>query len=106
MFSQIKNGWTSFFREPVSQVVLAYALLWLSVLSPHGVLLTAYLKDGWKLPELTIGIFRGLGAVFGLLATVLFPILVKNMSVNRASFYFFMSSNGSTCFRMPFVRAR
>lgn len=88
IFSQIKNGWSSFFREPVALVVLAYALLWFSVLSPHGVLLTAYLKDGWNLPELTIGVFRGLGAVFGLLATVLFPIVVKKLSINRASFLF------------------
>ncbi len=88
IFSQIKKGWSSFFREPVALVVVAYALLWLSVLSPHGVLLTAYLKDGWNLPELTIGIFRGLGAIFGLLATVLFPIVVKKMSVNQASLLF------------------
>lgn len=88
ILSQLRNGWSSFFREPVAKVVLAYAFLWLSVLSPHGVLLTAYLKDGWKLPELMIGIFRGMGALFGLLATVLFPFLLKRVSVNRASFLF------------------
>lgn len=88
ILSQIRSGWSSFFREPVAMVVLAYALLWLSVLSPHGVLLTAFLKDGWKLPELTIGVFRGAGALFGLLATVLFPLALKKMSVERASFLF------------------
>lgn len=88
ILSQIHIGWSSFFREPVAMVVLAYAVLWLSVLSPHGVLLTAFLKDGWRLPELTIGIFRGAGAIFGLLATVLFPITLKKMSVEKASFSF------------------
>ena len=88
ILSQIRSGWSSFFREPVAMVVLAYALLWLSVLSPHGVLLTAFLKDGWKLPELTIGVFRGAGALFGLLATILFPLALKKMSVEKASFLF------------------
>jgi iron-regulated transporter 1 len=68
--------------------MIAYALLWLSVLSPHGVLLTAFLKDGWRTPEWMIGIFRGLGAVFGLGATVLFPVLLKRVSVERTSFIF------------------
>ncbi|MBK9324224.1 MAG: ABC transporter substrate-binding protein [Bdellovibrionaceae bacterium] len=88
IFAQIRDGWSSFFRDPIALVVLAYSFLWLSVLSPHGVLLTAYLKDGWNLPELTIGIFRGLGALFGLLATVLFPLILRRVSVNRASFLF------------------
>lgn len=88
VLTQLQSGWNAFFREPIAKVVLAYALLWLSVLSPHGVLLTAYLKDGWQLPELTIGLFRGLGALFGLLATILFPIAIKRLSVNKTSFLF------------------
>lgn len=88
ILTRLKRGWSSFFKEPVAPVVLAYAFLWFSVLSPHGVLLTAFLKDGWKLPELTIGVFRGLGAVFGLLATVLFPLVVKKMSVKNTALVF------------------
>lgn len=88
ILKRLKRGWSSFFKQPVAPVMLAYALLWFSVLSPHGVLLTAFLRDGWKLPELTIGVFRGLGAVFGLLATVLFPLAVKKMSVKKTAFIF------------------
>lgn len=62
--------------NPIFLLILSYSLLWLSVLSPHGVLLTGYLKDRMSLPEVEIGIFRGLGAVFGLISTWTFPYLV------------------------------
>lgn len=97
LFDQLQVGWRSFFEEPVAKVVLAYSLLWLSVLSPHGVLLTAFLKDGWKIPELTIGVFRGLGAVFGLVATVLFPIAVRKLNVHRASYLFLSFQTAMVC---------
>jgi len=90
IFVQLKTGWKSFFKEPVAGVVIAYSLLWMSVLSPHGVLLTAFLKDGWQTPEWAIGLFRGAGAIFGLLATVLFPIFVRKKSLNEASYLFLL----------------
>lgn len=85
IYKKLLNGWSAFFREPVAMVVGAYALLWLSVLSPHGVLLTAFLKDGWELPEWAIGTFRGMGALFGLMATVLFPKVIKYFGLARGS---------------------
>ncbi len=87
-FSQLTKGWRTFFKEPVALAVLAYAMLWLSVLSPHGVLLTAFLKDGWMMPEWIIGSFRGAGALFGLAATVLFPIAVRKWKLKKASLLF------------------
>lgn len=87
-FFQLFRGWRTFFREPVSLAVLAYAILWLSVLSPHGVLLTAYLKDAWKLPEWIIGSFRGAGALFGLASTILFPRGVRKWGLKQASLIF------------------
>ncbi len=81
MFKRLSNGWASFFKEPVAPVVAVYALLWLSVLSPHGVLLTVFLKDGWNLPEAIIGTFRGLGALFGLAATLIFPWVVAKFKL-------------------------
>lgn len=87
-FKQINKGWKSFFKQPVAGAALAYALLWLSVLSPHGVLLTAYLKDAWQTPEWIIGLFRGAGAIFGLAATMIFPIVVKRFGVSKGSLLF------------------
>jgi len=85
IFEKLFSGWRSFFREPVAPAMIAYALLWLSVLSPHGVLLTGFLKDGWRVPEWVIGLFRGAGAVFGLLATGLFPFMSRRYSVKTTS---------------------
>lgn len=90
MLAKLKNGWTAFFRQPVAPAVAAYALLWLSVLSPHGVLLTGYLKDAWNMPEIVVGAFRGLGALFGLLSTVLFPLIVAKFGLIKGSRHFIL----------------
>lgn len=82
---KLRVGWKAFFHERVVLSMIAYAVLWLSVLSPHGVLLTAFLQDGWNMPEWIIGVFRGSGAVFGLLATLLFPLILKVLSLKRTS---------------------
>ncbi|MBL7542588.1 MAG: MFS transporter [Bdellovibrionaceae bacterium] len=98
----ITSGWKSFFSEPVSLAVIAYALLWLSVLSPHGVLLTAYLTDGWKLPEWEIGIFRGLGAFFGLGATLLFPWVNKKLGLIKTAHIFLAFQSASVITALMF----
>lgn len=87
MWQQLKTGWASFFKQPVAIPVVAYALLWLSVLSPHGVLLTSYLKDAWNMPELIIGSFRGLGALFGLVSTIIFPVVIGKFGLLKGSRY-------------------
>jgi iron-regulated transporter 1 len=87
------SGWRELFkfnikeaiRHPLFLLIFSYALLWLSVLSPHGVLLTGYLKDKMALPEGEIGLFRGLGALFGLVSTVSFPWLVKKWGLIKSS---------------------
>jgi iron-regulated transporter 1 len=93
ILEKIGGGWRVFFQSPIALVMLAYALLWLSVLSPHGVLLTAYLKDGLHIPEWQIGTFRGLGAVFGLFATLIFPVAVKKFGLIKASRMFILAQS-------------
>lgn len=85
---KLLDGWKSFLKQSVSPVIIASSLLWLSVLSPHGVLLTAFLNDGWKIPEWTIGIFRSSGAFFGLAATAVFPFALRFMNLRKASALF------------------
>lgn len=89
-FKKLSLGWRTFFRQPVAPAVLAYAVLWLSALSPHGVLLTAFLKDGWRLPEWAIGTFRGFGAVFGLVATTVYPRVIGKFGLLNGSRYFIL----------------
>ena len=75
-------------NKPYALVIISYAFLWLSVLSPHGVLLTSFLKDGAKASELTIGIFRGSGALFGLIPTFLFLKIKNKKGLVQTSKYF------------------
>lgn len=88
LVEKISVGWKEFSLQPAALVMLAYAFLWLSALSPHGVLLTSFLKGGWALSETSLGIFRGLGAVFGLLATLLFPKVRKRFGLVRGTWLF------------------
>lgn len=92
--ARLLRGWRGFFAQPIMPSMVAYALLWLSVLSPHGVILTAFLKDGWHLSEPMIGVFRGLGAVFGLVSTVLFPWLGARHGLLAASRAFILFQAG------------
>ena len=71
--------------NPIFPLIFSYALLWLSVLSPHGVLLAGYLKDQMSMPESEIGLFRGLGALFGLISTISFPYLVGKIGLIKSS---------------------
>lgn len=101
------GGWRSFFRQPVAAASICYAILWLSVLSPHGILLTAFLKGGWHLSEPLIGLFRGLGALFGLTSTFLFLKVLKKsnlMSAGRAFLQFqsLMVLAALICFYLDF----
>lgn len=86
----LMDGWQSFLKKPIAIVALAYACLWLSVLSPHGVLLTGFLKDGWKLPEWGIGVFRGLGGFFGLFTTFVFPKVIDRIGLVKGSQVFLL----------------
>ena len=68
-------GWATYFRQSVWPAALALALLYLTVLS-LGLLMTAYLK--WQgMTEAVLSLYRGAGAVSGLLATVTFPPIHK-----------------------------
>jgi iron-regulated transporter 1 len=67
------SGWAAYFHQSTLLPGLALALLYLSVLS-LGSLMTSYLA--WQgLSEATLSLFRAVGALSGLLATVVFPPL-------------------------------
>lgn len=91
--SRLVRGWREFFRQPIALAMIAYACLWLSVLSPHGALLTSFLKGSWQISETVLGAFRGAGALFGLSATFLFPRVRAKFGLINASriFIFFQS---------------
>lgn len=93
-FTNIFKGWIVFQRQSVFLVILAYCLLWFTILSPHDSILTAYLSNqGYSYIELSI--FRGLGAIFGLGSTLLYNRLLKSKNVfkdnmNKLSLFYIL----------------
>mmetsp|Transcript_7181 Transcript_7181/g.13313 ORF Transcript_7181/g.13313 Transcript_7181/m.13313 type:complete len:543 (+) Transcript_7181:163-1791(+) len=75
------EGWGEWMKSDITSISLGYTLLYASVLAP-GPLLTAYLKT-IGLPDIVIGLSMGLGAVFGLIGTVIFEPLSRCASLPR-----------------------
>lgn len=64
-------------RQETLLPAISMALLYLTVMS-FGLLMTAYLK--WKgKSEAELSVYRGLGALAGVAATVVFPFLHQNL---------------------------
>ncbi|UIZ21603.1 hypothetical protein KXD40_000694 [Peronospora effusa] len=70
--------WRNYIRHPVFLLSFSYSALYMTILD-NGSLNTAYLK--WRgVPDSLLGFSRGVGAVFGLLGTMLFPYLRRTIS--------------------------
>jgi iron-regulated transporter 1 len=81
--TNIVKGWSLFLKQTVALVVVATTFLWLTVLSPHDPIMAAFLKAS-DVQEEYIGAFRGAGALFGVLATFLFPVLMRRIGLLSA----------------------
>eukprot|EP01097_Dermamoeba_algensis_P007876 TRINITY_DN5081_c0_g2_i2.p1 TRINITY_DN5081_c0_g2~~TRINITY_DN5081_c0_g2_i2.p1 ORF type:complete len:353 (+),score=78.13 TRINITY_DN5081_c0_g2_i2:174-1232(+) len=79
----MKESWSLFIRQPVSLVV-SWSMLWMTVLSPHGIVLTSYLK-GQGVIDWHLSLFRGMGAISGLLGTLSFPSLSQRIGLKTTS---------------------
>lgn len=84
-------------RSPLFWLLVSNTFLWFSVLSPHGVLLTAYLKEQVQMVESEISLFRALGALFGLVSTLSFPFLVRRWGILRSTFSHIFLQGISLC---------
>ena len=92
-----QGGWAIYFKQSVWPAALALALLYLTVLS-LGLLMTAYLK--WQgMSEAVLSVYRGAGAVSGLLATVAFPP-IHRVAGNRCCSLGIIYHTASTWCRM------
>ena len=76
--------------HPAFGVIFSYSLAWITALSPHGVLLSAYLKES-GVSELWISFFRAAGAVFGIASTWLFPMVVGRLGLITSASMFYSS---------------
>eukprot|EP00931_Biecheleriopsis_adriatica_P008975 TRINITY_DN110096_c0_g1_i1.p1 TRINITY_DN110096_c0_g1~~TRINITY_DN110096_c0_g1_i1.p1 ORF type:complete len:524 (-),score=76.96 TRINITY_DN110096_c0_g1_i1:347-1918(-) len=71
-----EGAWTTWFQHTggLQFLSLSYALLYLTVLSPHGALLTAYLQVK-EVPSWQLSLLRGAGAFTGVFGATLQPAL-------------------------------
>ena len=80
-----KNGWNIYFRQPVSRPGLALASLYFTVIS-FGAITTGYAYTQC-LSESILSIVRGVGSLFGVFATFVFPMLRNAFGVVRCGLF-------------------
>jgi len=88
IIKSLTTGWVLFIQQIIALVIVANACLWLTILSPHDIVMTAWLKSNplnTNIETYQIGIFRALGAGFGIMATILFPIIHNRVGLITAS---------------------
>ncbi|KAK7349734.1 hypothetical protein VNO77_07354 [Canavalia gladiata] len=79
------SAWSVYLQQEVALPGIALALLFFTVLS-FGTLMTATLE--WEgIPAYVIGIGRGISAVIGIAATVLYPVLQSHISTIRTGLW-------------------
>ncbi|XP_042385181.1 solute carrier family 40 member 1-like [Zingiber officinale] len=79
------DGWVTYFRQEVVLPGISLALLYFTVLS-FGTLMTATLE--WQgIPAYVIGIARGVSAIIGIAATVVYPIVHSHISTIRTGLW-------------------
>lgn len=81
-----KSGsWSAWWHHPggIQLLGLSYAMLYLTVLSPHGALLTAFLKD-FGVPAWGLSLLRGFGAILGVGGVAFRPALGRCIGEYRA----------------------
>lgn len=78
-------------------VPISYALLWFSTLSPHGVVLTAFLASQ-NVSPFTLALFRGSGALLGAFGVFGFRLVRGPVGLVRAStFHISVLACGVSC---------
>ena len=80
------TAWPIFIRHPsgIPLLVLSYSLLYFTVLSPHDVVLTAYLQIR-GVPPAALAAFRAAGALAGVLGTTFFTWLSARAGLRRVA---------------------
>eukprot|EP01088_Endostelium_zonatum_P008575 TRINITY_DN21721_c0_g1_i1.p1 TRINITY_DN21721_c0_g1~~TRINITY_DN21721_c0_g1_i1.p1 ORF type:complete len:536 (+),score=73.73 TRINITY_DN21721_c0_g1_i1:73-1680(+) len=66
------KGWREYSQQQVMFASLAFAALWVTLLSPHDPVLTSFLRSD-QYSDFWLGVFRATGAVVGILGAFAFP---------------------------------
>lgn len=85
IFSTFKNGWRIYIRQEVALIGFSMASLYLTVLGFSGVTSAYLLTQG--LEKDLIGVFQGIGAIFGVTGTIVYPFLRKKLGTIRSGLF-------------------
>eukprot|EP00466_Bigelowiella_natans_P020484 jgi/Bigna1/73439/fgenesh1_pg.24_\ len=80
-FVELFNGWNTYVKHPMFLASFSFTLLYATVLSP-GSLLIAFLKWIGVMDGL-LGMSVGMGAIFGMLGTYLFPLMHRRTATRE-----------------------
>ena len=81
-YNTLRNGWSIFWRQEINLVGFSLAALYLTVLGFSGVTATYFLTQG--LTSDLIGLFYGIGGIFGISGTFVYPFLRRRLGTVRA----------------------
>lgn len=84
-FSTFKNGWKIYIKQTIALVGFSMASLYLTVLGFSGVTSSYFLTQG--LGNDLIGVFQGIGAIIGVVGTILYPFLRKKFGTIRTGLF-------------------
>ncbi len=83
--SKLKEGFKIFIKQEIALVGFSMASLYLTVLGFSGVTSSYFLTQGLRSD--LIGVFQGVGAIFGVSGTILYPFLRKKVGTIRSGLF-------------------
>lgn len=84
-FSTFKDGWRIYISQEIALVGFSLASIYLTVLGFSGVTSSYFLTQGLRYD--LIGVFQGVGAIFGVLGTIIYPFLRKKFGTIRTGLF-------------------
>ena len=84
-FCTFKNGWKIYIKQEIALVGFSLASIYLTVLGFSGVTSSYFLTQGLR--NDLIGVFQGVGAIFGVIGTILYPFLRKKFGTIRTALF-------------------
>ena len=84
-FTTIINGWRIYMKQDIRLIGFAMASIYLTVLGFSGVTTAYFLTQGLR--NDIIGVCQGIGAVFGVTGTIIFPFVRRRIGTVRTGLF-------------------
>jgi MFS family permease len=93
IFKSFKVGFVKARKLFIFPIIVSQAFLWVTFLSPHSFPLITFFITEWNFSNFSVGAFKGIAAILGIIPSFLFPFLLKRYSIKMLypSFLLFQS---------------